>query len=59
MNELEGQPANRPIKKITKGRDMCNVQFDASMFYLAIIVHKIYCWAMVWNFKLKCGLCLG
>jgi len=25
---------------------MCKVQLDASLIYLAIIVHKIYCWAM-------------
>jgi hypothetical protein len=31
-NELEGQPANQPTKKITKGRDMRKVQFDAGMF---------------------------
>jgi hypothetical protein len=48
-NELEGHPANQPIKKITKGRGMCKVQFDASVFYLAVIVHKIYCWAIVWK----------
>ena len=46
MNEWEGQPPNQPFKKITKRRDMCKVQLDASLIYLAIIVHKIYCWAM-------------
>jgi len=46
MNEWEGQPANQPFREITKGRDMCRVQLDAGLFYLTIIVHKIYCWAM-------------
>jgi len=28
---------------------MCKVHFDAAMFYLALTVHKMYCWAMVWK----------